>query len=173
MAYVQKNVGRPKLGQPVNQQLIQVSRPAATVTQNTATEMLFRVFGGRVLVHMLIGEVTTAIQNQAMTLLLTHKKLDNASVAVGSAVDIAAATTATNKELGSMLVPLGSGAAAIFSNAGAALGTLGRNTTILPQGELYATASANNTGAMKYDIWYQPLDAGAYIVPMPALTAVI
>lgn len=173
MAFVGKNVTKPKLGQPVLTQLIQVNRPAATVTQNTATEMLFRVRGGRVLVHLFIGEVTTAIQNQALTLLLSHKKLDAASAAVGTAVDIAAATTATNKELGSMIVPLGSGAAAIFSNAGAALGTLGRIPFILPQGELYATASANNTGALKYDIWYQPLDAGAFIEPSAALTAVI
>lgn len=173
MAFVGKNVAKPKLGQPVLQQLIQVSRPTATITQNTATEMLFRVRGGRVLVHLLIGEVTTIIQSQATTLKLTHKKLSDASAAVGTAVDVCATVDGNAKEVGSLYVPLGSGAAAIWSNAGCALGTLGRIPFILPQGELYGTAGANSSGALKWDIWYQPLDAGAFIEPSAPLTAVI
>jgi hypothetical protein len=173
MAFVTKNVPKNRVGQPVLAQLIQVSRPAATITQNTATEMLFRVRGGRVLVHRMIAEVTTAIQNQACTLTLSSKKLDSAGAAVGTAVDIAAASTVTNKELGSTVTVLGSGAAAIVNNAGAGISTLGTMPFMLPQGEVYATASANNTGALKYDIWYQPLDPGSFIEPSAALTAVI
>lgn len=154
-------------------QLIHVQRPAATITQNTATEMLFRVFNGAVLIHHFLGRVTTAIQNQACTLTFTSKQLSAAGVAVGTAVDLAAASTLTNKELGSFIRVLGSGAAAIVSNAGAALATLGQIPTIVPQGEIYATASANNTGALQYDIWYQPLDEGAYVQAQPALTTVI
>lgn len=173
MAFTAKSVQKPRVGQPLLAQWIQASRPAATITQNTATEMLFRVRGGRVLVYRMVGEVTTAIQNQACTLTLSSKKLDNASAAVGTAVDIAAASTVTNKELGSTVTLIGSGAAAIVNNAGASISTLGTMPFMLPQGEVYATASANNSGALKWDIWYQPLDPGAFIDPAPALTAVI
>jgi hypothetical protein len=160
-------------GQAMVAQLIHVNRPAATITQNTATEMLFRVFGGAVLIHHFLGRVTTAIQNQACTLTFTSKQLSAAGVAVGTAVDLAAASTVTNKEIGSFVRLLGSGAAAIVSNAGAALATLGQMGTIVPQGEIYATASANNSGALQYDLWYQPLDEGAYVVAQAALTTVI
>lgn len=167
MALFIKDTKRPSGStgrQGVVDQWIQVTQPAVALPATT-TGQLFRVKGGRVLMQLLIGQVTTAIQNQANGIIITSKALDNSSVAVGTAVDLSASAASANKEVGAMLVTLGSGAAAIFSNAGAALRTLGAIPTILPQGEVYITTSATNTGAMKWDMWYMPIDPGAFVEP--------
>lgn len=152
-----------------------VTRPAATTNVNATPEMCFRVFGGRILVHVLMLEVTTLIGAGATTHKWSSKRLDSAGAAVGTAVDLTAASASlANREVGATLVALGSGAAGIISNAGASIATLGLNAFILPQGEIYSTtAGADTTGAVKYDIYFQPLDPGAYVVAQPALTAVI
>ena len=168
MAFMVKNVNAPRAtgmtgsGQGVLSQFVHVSRPTQSLPATT-TDILYRVFGGRVLVHLLVGEVTTVIQAQATTLKVTGKKLDNASAAVGTAVDICATVDGNAKEVGSLYIPIGSGAAAIWSNAGAGIATLGRNNWVSPQGEIYITTGATSTGQMKWDIWYQPLDEGAYV----------
>ena len=156
-------------------QWIHVVRPAATTNVNATPESIFRVLGGRVLVHLLMGEVTTVIGAGATTMKWSHKRLSNASAVVGTAVDLTAASASlANREVGATVVALGSGAAGIISNAGASIATLGRNAFSLPQGQLYVTtADANTTGAFKYDLWYQPLEEGAYVVAEAALTAVI
>lgn len=177
MAFLVKNTptvrtaGVAGVGQAFLSQFVHVARPTATVPATT-TDILFRVFGGRVQVHLVVGEVTTIIQAQADNFKLTSKKLDASSVAVGTAVDICANVDGNAKEVGSLYVPLGSGAAAVWSNAGCALGTLGRIPFIVPQGEIYLTTSATNTGAMKWDIWYQPLDEGAYVQANGTQTAI-
>lgn len=158
-----RTAGVAGVGQAILSQYIHVARPA-TALPATTTDILFRVYGGRVVMYLLVGQVTTIIQAQACNIRVSGKALDVTSTAVGTAVDVCANVDGNAKEVGSMYVPLGSGAAAIWSNAGAALGTLGRNPVILPQGEVYITTSATNTGAMKWDIWYQPLDEGAYVV---------
>lgn len=181
MAYLVKNNNVPRTGGVAGTgtatlgQWIHVTRPAAATNVNATPEMCFRVFGGRVLVHVLMLEVTTAIGAGATTHKWSSKKLDNAGAVVGTAVDLTAASASlANREVGATLVALGSGAAGIINNAGASIATLGRNAFIVPQGEIYSTtAGADTTGAVKYDLWYQPLDEGAYVVAQPALTAVI
>lgn len=162
-------------GQAILSQWVHVVRPSALTNVNATTEMCFRVFGGRVLVHLLSLEVTVLIGAGATTHKWSSKRLDAAGVAVGSAVDLTAASASlANREVGASLVALGSGAAGIISNAGAYIMTLGRNSFIVPQGEIYSTtAGADTTGSVKYDLWYQPLDEGAYVVAQPALTTVI
>lgn len=139
----------------------------------TSTDQIFRVFNGRVLVHLLVGEVTTAIQAQATNVKVTSKKLDSSATAVGTAVDLCANVDGNAKEVGSLYVLLGSGAAAIWSNAGAGIATLGRNAFIVPQGEVYITTGATSTGAIKWDIFWQPLDEGAVVIPVTTATAAI
>lgn len=171
MAFVGKNVNAPRKGAAVLAEWIQVSRVTASLPQST-TDILFRVFGGRVLVHLIVGEVTTIIQAQATTVKLTGKKLDGTPAAVGTAVDLCATADGNAKEVGSLFIPLGSGAAAIWSNAGSGLGTLGRIPFIQPQGEIYMTTGASSTGAMKWDLWFQPLDAGAYVTASAVAAAI-
>lgn len=178
MAFMLKNrtqtsvAGASHNGYATVQQYTQVST-AGRVLPATTTDQIFRVKGGRVLVHLILGEVTTVCSGTATNLKLTSKKLDNGSVAVGTAVDLTANAAVTSKEVGALFVPLGSGAAAIVSNAGAGIATLGRNAFICPQGEIYITTDATNTGAMKWDIFYQPLDAGAYVESVVTATAAI
>lgn len=175
MAFLLKNINRASgssIQPTILSQFIQVSQPAIALPAST-TGQIFRVRGGRVLCHLLIGEVTTIIQAQATTLKVSSKKLSDAATAVGTAVDICATVDGNAKEVGSLYIPLGSGAAAIWSNAGAGLGTLGRIPFILPQGEVYLTTVATSTGAMKWDMWYQPLDAGAYVEAATLTTALL
>lgn len=141
---------------------IHVVSPSKTVPQST-TQQIFRVYGGRVLVKKLVGEVTTVIQSQADNLKVSSKRLDNAAAAVGTAVDIAANVDITGLEVGGNYFVEGDGTAGVLSNAGGVLGGSASGQFIAPQGEIYLTASASNTGAMKWDLWYQPLDEGAYV----------
>jgi hypothetical protein len=67
----------------------------------------------------------------------------------------------------------GDGTAGVLSNAGAAYVGPNSGQFIVPQGEIYLTTSATNTGAMKWDLWYQPLDEGAYVAPVNSATAAI
>src|SRR3954468_12098102 len=97
MAFLLKNVNRVQgtsTPAAVVDQAIKVTQStnagAGLALPATTTGQLFRGFGGRILVKALIGEVTTAVQAQANNLKVTVKKLDNAAVAVGTAVDIAA-----------------------------------------------------------------------------------
>jgi len=161
-ANVPRSSGATGGGYAAVQQLIHVSRVTQPVAP--ATDILWRVYGGRILVHLILGEVTTIIQSQTTNVKVSSKKLDNSSAAVGTAVDLSANVDGNAKEVGSLYRVLGSGAAAIWSNAGAALATLGAIPYICPQGEIYATYSGASSGNMKWDIWYQPLDEGAYVV---------
>ena len=182
MAFTIKNVAVPRQnptsslgGYGTIQQWMVVTRASALTNVNATPEMCFRVFNGRVLVHLLMLTVTVVIGAGATTHKWSSKQLDNASAVVGTAVDLTAASASlATREVGASLVALGSGAAGIISNAGAGIATLGRNAFVLPQGEVYSTtAGADTTGSVKYDMWFQPLDPGAYVVAQPALTAVI
>jgi hypothetical protein len=153
-------------------QAIHVQCPSRTLPATT-TDQLFRVRGGRVLVWQLVGEVTTAIQNQANNLKVSSKKLDASSAAVGTAVDVAANVDVANRELGGLYFVEGDGTAGVLSNAGAAFIGPNSGSWIAPQGEIYITTSATNTGATKWDLWYQPLDEGAYVDPVVTATAAI
>lgn len=170
MALLIKDTKRPQGStgrQAVVDQWIQVTQATAAgagiALPATTTGQLFRVRGGRVLVKGLLGEVTTVVQTQADNLKVSSKKLDNSSVAVGTAKDISANVDITGLEVGSFHWVEGDGTAGVLATAGGSL--IGTNTGmwIAPQGEIYLTTSATNTGAMKWDIWYQPLDAGAYV----------
>jgi hypothetical protein len=149
------------------------AKSASKTLPATTTQQLFRVYGGRILVKALVGEVTTLIQTQACNMKVSAKKLSDASAAVGTAVDVAANVDVTAREVGGTYFVEGDGTAGVLSNAGAAY--IGPNSGywICPQGEIYVTTSATNTGAMKWDIWYQPLDEGAYVVPVDTATAAI
>lgn len=166
-----QSYGAPGQGRAIVEQVISVDRAAATIPATT-TDIIFRVFGGRVLVKKLIGEVTTVIQTQADNMKVSSKKLDNAGVAVGTAVDIAANVDITGKEVGSFYFVEGDGTAGVLSLAGGALVGANSGNWIAPQGEIYLTTSATNTGAMKWHIEYQPIDDGAYVTASPVAVAI-
>lgn len=164
MAFVAKNVQKPGLGRPVLEQWIQVSRDTQTVPQST-TDILFRVYGGRVRVKRLLGEVTTVISGTDPQLSVLSKKLDATPAAVGTAVTIASTASIASLEVGGTVFVEGDTTALLKANAGAVAASGTWQEWIAPQGEIYLNAAASSvTGKMKWDLWYSPLDAGAYVV---------
>lgn len=137
---------------------VHVSKASATLPAST-TQNLFTIAGGRVLVKMLVGEVTTVVQNQACTLKVSSVPT------VGSAVDIASNLDINAFEAGGLLVVEGDGTALIGAAGGAgAANAANALPFILPIGTVRITTGATNTGATKWDVWYKPLDAGARMV---------
>lgn len=176
MAFLLKQSGQQRLagsGEPaVLSQAIKVSTPTRTIPATT-TDQIFRVHGGRVRVKALIGEVTTVIQTQADNMKVSAKKLTAAGAAVGTAVDVASNVDITALEVGGHYFVEGDGTAGVLSTAGAVFAGGASGQWVCEQGEIYLTTSATNTGAMKWDLYYEPLDEGAYVVPVLTATAAI
>lgn len=136
-----------------------VAKTAAVLPQ-TGTQNIFTITGGRVMVTVLVGEVTTVFTATATNLKVTSVPT------VGSAVDIAANLAVASFEAGAILVVEGDGTAVIGTSAGAGFApALNALPFILPIGTVRIETSANNaTGASKWDVWYFPLDDGALMV---------
>lgn len=132
-----------------------VSRSTATLPQ-TAAGALFTVAGGRVMILGIVGEVTVAIQNQANNTKLT------ANPTTGSDVDICAVLSTANDEVGCLYGITGTFAnAMVGANAGAAI--MCATPVVVAPGTIDLNCAANNTGSVKWDLWYLPLDDGAYV----------
>jgi hypothetical protein len=135
-----------------------VSRATDTLPQ-TAVESLFTVAGGRVLITLLIGEVTTIIQNSDPVCKITANPTTGTSIDVGTTVDI------TSLEVGGFLLCEGDGTALIKSNAGAAPAAASSSRPwVMPIGTIDLETGASKTGAIKWDLFYVPLDEGASVV---------
>lgn len=173
MALLLKNNHRPAASsiQPVViDQWIKVIQQSATPGTGvnlpiSTTGRLFRVKGGKVRIRALIATVTTIVQTQTCNLKVSAQKLTTGSATVGTAVDIASNLDITALEAGGHLFVEGDGTAVVKSTAGAVL--VGTNTGywIAEPGQIYVTTDATNTGKLIYELWYQPLDAGAFVEP--------
>lgn len=177
MAMMIKDIKRPTGSsgrQAVLDQWIQVTQAsvagAGVALPASTTGQLFRVKGGRVRVRALVGRVGTLIQTQACNLKVSSKALDNASVAVGTAVDVASNLDVTALEASGSLFVEGDGTAVVKSTAGAVLSGTNTGEWIANQGEIYITTDATNTGTIKWDMWYLPLDSGAFVEAVPLST---
>lgn len=132
-----------------------VERATATLPQTTAAA-LFTIAGGRVLLTSIVGEVTTAIQNQANNTKLT------ANPTTGTDVDICAVLNTAADEVGCLYGITGLFSDALVgANAGATV--LPRNPVVLPAGTLDLSCAASNTGSVKWTLTYVPLDDGASV----------
>jgi hypothetical protein len=124
----------------------------------TGNQTIFTISGGRVLLSLLFGEVTTVIQAQATNLKVTSVPT------VGTAVDLASNLDINAKEVGTLLFVEGDGTALVGANAGAALSGIGRPCMIIPAGIIRITTGATSTGATKWTTFWVPLDDGATLV---------
>src|SRR3954465_9190720 len=88
----------------------QVVRTTAALPQTTQSA-LFTVAGGRVVILGILGEVTTAIQNQANNTKLV------ANPTAGSDVDLCAVTDVANLEIGGKITAVAGPVAAPFGIA--------------------------------------------------------
>lgn len=124
----------------------------------SATQNIYTVTGGRILLVHLSGEVTTIIQAQATTLKFTS------TPAAGSAIDLCATADLTGREVGGRITlpnPPASGTAAVLTNAGYT--NIQPLRVIVPAGVISVTTVASSTGGLKYDLIYVPLDIGASV----------
>lgn len=132
-----------------------VDRATATLPQ-TAAAAIFTVSGGRVAITQIIGEVTTAIQNQANNTKLTS------TPTTGTAVDICAVLSIANDEVGCLYGITGLNTDAMIGINAGALPAQTREV-IVPAGTIDLNCAASNTGSVKWSIFYYPIDDGATV----------
>lgn len=144
-------------------QWVRCARPTSLILPQTTTQNIFKVCGGRIKVHLLIGTATTIFQNSDPVLKVTATAKNAAGATVGTAKDIGSTVDSSSLEVGGMLVVEGDGSALVKTTAGAAILTAGVGDWLCPQGYINIETGASKTGAAAWDIWYQPLDDGAYV----------
>ena len=143
---------------------IKVDRATATLPA-TATGSIFTVAGGRVLLVALLGEVTTAIQAQAININLVH------TPTTGTVGDLCAATACISDGVATLYHITGVPADLMSAEkvGGTVVpvdyvaGVLTRQM-ILPIGAVGLKTSATNTGSIKWSLIYVPFDNGASVV---------
>lgn len=136
-----------------------VSRPAETLPTSAAPRNMFTVSGGRVLLTLILGEVTTIIQAQANATKLTFDP-----DAAGATVDLCATLDINADAVGSIYRITGNPTVAMLDNLNIAQGGLVAAPLILKPGKIILNCAATNTGATKWDAWYIPLDPGAVMI---------
>ena len=134
---------------------IHVAKTAATLPAST-TQNIFVVAGGKVLVRLLTGEVTTVVQAHVCNLSVVFPATTGGSVTLATTLDINAHAA------GRLYLVEGDGTA-LKSDGGALLNAVSDTQMVLSPGTMNITTSATNTGATKWDIWYKPLESGARV----------
>jgi len=145
-----------------------VNRAAALIPQ-TATEALFNVVGGNVLITSIIGEVTVLIGNVANTLQLQINPTAGAAVVLDGggynpqANAVGTLVTITGNPADDII-----GGLAIAGGLAGGLLATGINTHgwVAPPGTIELITTADSVvGQMKWQCHYVPLDAGAVVQP--------
>jgi len=167
MAFLIKGNNKTSTGRagfPFVRQLIHVPR----ATQNThnvgvasSTYGIYNVVGGKVAVYHFHGTVTTLIQTQACNLSV------NFDATVGAAVVLASTLDITARDVGVTFDIHGLGSAVVASGTttigGFVLASTAARAMVLAPGVINQILSADNTGSIKWDLWYEPLEEGAYV----------
>lgn len=139
-----------------------VQGAAKTVPQN-ATQTIFTVSGGRIMIGLLYGTVTTVIGGTTPAAKLV------ATPTAGTANDMCTTLTITNDEAGMMMVcPVAVGSALIGAastgKSGSASGP-GLGGQIVAPGTIgFNVSAADATGAVQWSLFYVPLDPGVTVV---------
>lgn len=121
-----------------------------------STKSVFTVTGGNILMLGLVGEVTTIIQAQANAVKFVS------TPTVGSATDLCATVDINGLEAGGLLSVAGAAATALTkANAGSVLWAI--TPIVVAPGTIGFNTAADNTGNIKFSIWYVPLEDGAYV----------
>lgn len=147
---------------PVNEQAayslgIQVERATATLPQ-TASAAIFTVAGGRVLLKQIIGEITVIMGGVA-----NNTSLEG-NPTTGTLETLCAVLNTANYAAGDLLGITGVMADAMVPAAtGGALQGMAV-PIVLKAGTLDLRCAANNTGSVRWTVYYTPLDAGATMV---------
>ncbi len=115
---------------------------------------------GRIKVNLLVGEVTTVLGATVTSLVIGN------TPTVGSAVANSLATTAviTSAVAGTHLTASPGGALIITDIANGNGVVIPTATFLCPAGGIDITPTATDTGSVKWDLWYTPLDSAATVV---------
>ena len=135
---------------------VHVARATSTLPQN-ATLHLFTITGS-VCVNLMVGRVTVAIQSSDPVAKITS------TPGTGTAVDVASTTTLASLEIGGWIGVSGDGTGLVVNNHGASLLGAKPGYFFADTGTIDLITTASKTGSVKWDLWYTPLDDGAYIV---------
>jgi hypothetical protein len=129
---------------------------------------LFNVFGGRVQVTQIIGEVVTTFGAQATLIKYYYTPTGGAQIDL-SAISLTASALA----VGTRILAAGTiGGATTFSGIGASMWqptpyVIGEvalsTTTVAGKIGVQSTTAAQLSGSARFGVWYFPLDDGAYI----------
>ena len=135
-----------------------VSRATAALPQ-TATSTLFTISTGQILLTSIFGEVTTVIQTQA-----NNTKLTFDPTAAGASQDMCAVLDITADAVGTIYSITGTPATALQD----ALNFVPSNKMlaqpiVLKPGAILLDCAASNTGAVKWQCTYIPLENGATV----------
>lgn len=135
-------------------------RATANLPQN-ANSAIFTITG-KVKILNLIGEVTTAIQNQAINATLSAQSTDgNISATNLISVALCAATSIASDAIGTIYTITGTLANNLQSfNAG---GVAQAAPIIVRSGTIKVQTNASNTGQVKWRVDYVPVEPGARI----------
>lgn len=116
---------------------------------------LFNVIGGRVAITQIIGEVTEEIEAQANDTKLTATPTD------GTATDLCAALDIDADPVGTLYSITGTPANAMVASTGVI--TPQAKHLIVNEGTIDLYCVADNSGKIKWSIYYIPMDDGAYV----------
>lgn len=133
-----------------------IDRAPANMTNGLS---LFTVSGGRVMVTALIGEVTTVIETKTVNFKL------QANPTVGTTTDLCSNLDLSADEVGTKYSIAGNAAATAMQRGES--GSVPAQTTavICAPGTIDAAVGATHTGAIKWTLFYIPIDDGAEIMP--------
>jgi hypothetical protein len=131
-----------------------VSTTGKTVPQN-ANSALFTVSGGRVVVLGIVGEVTTVIGGTTPSAKLV------ANPTTGTDSDITSAVAITSDPVGNLYGVATVGGALVVLES---VAPLNQTPFVVKAGTIDLNVSAADaTGAIKWDLFYVPLDPGASV----------
>jgi hypothetical protein len=131
---------------------LRVDRAAANLPQSTQSP-IFTVSGGRVVLTALVGEVATAIQNQANTTSVY------VNPTVGSDVQVWSLGSIEDRSAGEIF-GFNQGGSAIDE---ASVVPFPLRPLVVPVGTIDLNCAASNTGQMRWTLTYRPFDPGAKV----------
>jgi hypothetical protein len=136
---------------------IKVGPKASTAYTSTIAQTLFTIVGGKVWVSLFMGTVTTLHAGA------TQNIKTQTAPTTGTAVALSTDTDTNALEAGGTLYVPGTGGATIKANGGVVLAGTAPRGFIATTGTITFTPSATQSGASSWELWYIPIDDGAYV----------
>ena len=131
------------------------TRASSTLPASTATP--YFTVTGKVKILNIIGEVTTVFQAQANAIKLI------ANPTVGADVDLCATVEGNAAAVGSLFTITGTLANAMIKTVSGAVPSQA-SPVIVTAGSIDFSTAATSTGATKWTVIYEPIDAGAMVI---------